>query len=29
LAARYMVTNPHALFLLATQTRNSYRPAHE
>jgi exopolysaccharide biosynthesis WecB/TagA/CpsF family protein len=29
LAARYIVTNPHALFLLATQTRNSYRPAHE
>jgi exopolysaccharide biosynthesis WecB/TagA/CpsF family protein len=31
LAARYIVTNPHALFLLATQTRSSptYRPAHE
>jgi N-acetylglucosaminyldiphosphoundecaprenol N-acetyl-beta-D-mannosaminyltransferase len=31
LAARYIVTNPHALFLLATQTRRSpvYRTAHE
>jgi N-acetylglucosaminyldiphosphoundecaprenol N-acetyl-beta-D-mannosaminyltransferase len=31
LAGRYVVTNPHALFLLATQTRRSlaYRPAHD
>jgi N-acetylglucosaminyldiphosphoundecaprenol N-acetyl-beta-D-mannosaminyltransferase len=31
LAGRYIVTNPHALFLLATQTRKSpvYRPAHD
>jgi exopolysaccharide biosynthesis WecB/TagA/CpsF family protein len=29
LAGRYIVTNPHALFLLATQTRSSYRSAHD